>query len=184
MLNPFAVLCGVLSVAVLAPHGGRYLALKTTGEIQDRARRWARRLWIVVLALLAAVVAASFVVRPGFTANFGRWPVLLSLPLAAVAALGLLWKWRHGENDRRAFLASSGFIVAVLGSVAAGLYPMLLPAGGGSPHGGLDIFNSASPARSLRIALGVYLFGMALVTTYMVNVYRVWRGKVTEPVYH
>ena len=47
----------------------------------------------------------------------------------------------------------------------------------------LTIYNAASPENSLRIALGVYLFGMTLVIVYMVNVYRIWRGKVTS-VYH
>ena len=61
---------------------------------------------------------------------------------------------------------------------------MLLPARPGSAHPGLDIYNAASPAGSLRTALAVYVFGMAIVITYMVNVYRVWRGKVREPVYH
>jgi cytochrome d ubiquinol oxidase subunit II len=74
--------------------------------------------------------------------------------------------------------------VFLLASVAAGLYPELLPARPGSAHPGLDIHNAASPAGSLRIALGVYLFGMALVVTYTVNVYRVWRGKVKGSVYH
>lgn len=74
-------------------------------------------------------------------------------------------------------------IAGILASVAAGLYPMLLPSLAGSPHPGLDIYNAASPERSLQIALWVYLFGMALVLIYLFNIYRVWRGKVT-PTYH
>jgi cytochrome bd ubiquinol oxidase subunit II len=184
MLNPFAVLCGVLSVAVLSLHGAGFLALKTTGAVQARSRSCARGLWWAVLGLLAGVVAASFAVRPDFTQNFGRWPALIALPLLVPASLALLRRWQLRDHDRGAFLASCALIVSVLGSVAAGLYPMLLPARPGSAHPGLDVFNSASPAGSLRIALAVYLFGMALVITYMINVYRVWRGKVSEPVYH
>jgi cytochrome bd-type quinol oxidase subunit 2 len=45
------------------------------------------------------------------------------------------------------------------------------------------IYDTASPVSSLRIALGVHLFGMVLVSIYLVNVYRVWRRKVRE-VYH
>ncbi|HVO10275.1 MAG TPA: cytochrome d ubiquinol oxidase subunit II [Vicinamibacteria bacterium] len=184
LLNPFSILCGVLSLAVLALHGAAWLALKTTAAVQQRARRWARGLFWAVAALLAAVVAASFAVRPDFTANFGRWPVLLLLPLFGLTSLALLRLWQVREDDRRAFLAGCALIATVLGSVAAGIYPMLLPARPGSAHPGLDVFNSASPASSLRIAMDVYLFGMALVITYTVNVYRVWRGKVSEPTYH
>jgi cytochrome d ubiquinol oxidase subunit II len=76
----------------------------------------------------------------------------------------------------------AGCIAGTVASVAAGLYPVLLP-GSEASHPGLDIYNAASPEGSLRIAFGVYLFGMLLVSAYLVNVYRVWRGKV-QPVYH
>jgi len=184
LLNPFSILCGVLSLAVLALHGAAWLALKTTAAVQQRARRFSRGLFWPVVVLLGAVVAASFVVRPDFTANYARWPALLLLPLLALGSLALLRLWQLREDDRRAFLAGCTLIATVLGSVAGGIYPMLLPARPGSAHAGLDIFNSASPASSLRIAMGVYLFGMALVITYLVHVYRVWRGKVSEPTYH
>ena len=68
-------------------------------------------------------------------------------------------------------------IVGIITSVAAGLFPRLLPALGGSPHPGLDIYNASSPAGSMEIALGVYIAGMVLVAIYLVNVYRIWRGK-------
>ena len=74
-------------------------------------------------------------------------------------------------------------IAGILASVAAGLYPTLLPSSPGGPHPGLDIYNAAAPENSLRIALWIYLFGMALVIIYLMNIYRVWRGKVTD-VYH
>ncbi len=184
LLNPFSILCGVLSLAVLALHGAGWLALKTSAAVQQRARRYARGLFWAVVVLLAAVVAASFAVRPDFTANFARWPALVLLPVLGLVSLVLLRLWQVREDDRRAFLAGCATIATVLGSVAAGIYPMLLPARPGSAHPGLDVFNSASPASSLRIAMAVYLFGMALVITYLVNVYRVWRGTVSEPTYH
>ena len=184
LLNPFAVLCGLLSLAVLALHGGGFVALKTEGAVQERARRAARALWWAALALLAAVVTASFAVRPDFTANFRRWPWLAVLPLAAAASLGWLRGAQLRRRDLQAFLGSAALVACVLACVAAGLFPTLLPARPGSAHPGLDAYNSASPASSLRIALAVYLFGMALVITYTVNVYRVWRGKVTQAVYH
>ena len=74
-------------------------------------------------------------------------------------------------------------IVSTVASVAAGLFPVLLPARPGSPHPGLDIYNSAAATGSLRVALGVYLFGMTLIAVYMINIYRIWRGKVQQ-VYH
>lgn len=84
-----------------------------------------------------------------------------------------------------AFFAESvgALIVTTIGSVVAGPYPMLLPFLNPGVHPGLDIYKATSPEGSLITALGVYLFGMALVVLYMVNVYRGWRGKV-QSVYH
>jgi cytochrome d ubiquinol oxidase subunit II len=178
LLNPFALLCGVLGLFTLAMHGAAYLAMKTTGEVQARSRRLIVPLWALSLTALALVVSASFAVRPDFTQNFVAAPLLLLVPAVGLAgAAGLVVFSRRGQ-DARAFFASAAFIVGVLASAAAGLYPRLLPALAGSPHASLDIYNTASAPRSQAIALAVYLFGMAIVVVYMVNVYRVWRGKV------
>jgi cytochrome bd ubiquinol oxidase subunit II len=178
MLNPFALIGGLLSVAMLAMHGANYIVLKTEGAVHARARTAAAvTFWIAVL-LLATMIGASFVVRPDFTANFVRWPWLLAAPLLVIGAAGATYVYQRRGDELRAFLASAAWIGGILLSVAAGLYPMLLPARPGSAHPGLDIFNSASPEGSLRTALAIYLFGMALVTIYLVNIYRIWRGKV------
>jgi cytochrome d ubiquinol oxidase subunit II len=183
MLNPFAVLGGLLSVAMLSVHGAAWIALKTDGDLQTRARAFARGFWWAAVLLLTAMVAASFFVRPDFTRNFTAHPILLIVPAAAVIAIVSLRLALDGHHDRRAFLSSAATIAGILASVAAGLYPQLLPARPGGPHPGLDIYNTASSAFSMRVALGVYLFGMALVLVYLVNIYRIWSGKVRE-VYH
>jgi len=180
LLNPFAILGGLLAVSTLALHGACWAALKTDGALQERARRFAAVLWIPSTALVAAIVAASFAVRPDFTRNFTQYPVLLIWPAAAAAGLAANRFWTARRLDRHAFLASSGYIAAVIASVAAGLYPVLLPASGdGAP---LDIYNAAAPAQSLRIALGIYLVGLVIVSVYLVVAYRTWRGKA-EAVY-
>jgi cytochrome d ubiquinol oxidase subunit II len=183
MLNPFAVLGGVLSVAVLSMHGAAWIAVKTDGDLRLRARELASRLWWAAMVLLAMVVAASFVVRPDFTRNFGAHPLLLVIPVATAIAAGAIKYYQRRADDLRAFLSGAGVIAGIIASVAAGLYPMLLPPLPGSAHPGLDIYNAAAPSGSLRIALGIYLFGMSLVAVYLVNIYRVWRGTVS-PTYH
>jgi cytochrome d ubiquinol oxidase subunit II len=183
MLNPFAVLGGLLSVAILAMHGAGWIAVKVEGELHERARRFARTSWRIAMVLLAAMIAASFIVRPDFTRNFGEYPWINIVPLGTIAAAAAVRVYQQRGDDLRAFLASGALIAGILASVAAGLYPFLLPALPGSAHPGLDIYNTASPENSMQIALGIYLFGMALVLVYLVNIYRVWRGKVQQ-VYH
>jgi len=183
LLNPFSLLGGGLSVATLAMHGACWAALKMEGPLQLRARRFVAVLWIPSMAMLAAMVGASFVARPDFTRNFSQHPALLAWPVVAIVAL-MVNRLATARNDaRRAFIASSAYIAGVIASVAAGLYPMLLPASAGSPNPGLDIYNAAAPHGSLRTAFIVYLIGLAIVSVYLVTVYRVWRGK-SGRVYH
>ena len=183
LLNPFALLGGLLSVATLALHGAGWIALKTEGDLRQRARRAARALWWAAAILLAIMVVASFGVRPDFTRNFASRPWLLALPVATIGCLVGVFVARRREDDRLAFLTTAAMIAGTLGSAAAGLYPQLLPARPGSAHAALDIYNAASPDGSLRTALAIYLFGMALVAIYLANIFRIWKGKVTA-VYH
>lgn len=183
MLNGFALLGGALSVALLSMHGAAWIAVKTEGPLQARARRFAGVLWWAAMALLAAMVAASFAVRPDFTANFVKYPWLSLAPAVTAAGAMAVKYFQRRQDDRRAFAAGAVLIAGILASVAAGLYPRLLPASPGSPHPGLDIYNAASPEGSLRTALAIYLWGLTLVALYQVTVYRLWRGKVRN-LYH
>jgi cytochrome d ubiquinol oxidase subunit II len=176
MLNPFAVLGGVLGVVTLAMHGAGWLAVKTTGDLQSRSRRWQRVLAWTTLSVIVAFVAASFAVRPDFVRNFTAMPVLLLVPIAGLAAFVGVIRF-GGHDDAKAFASSAAIIASILGSAAAGLYPTLLPALPGSAHAGLDIYNASSPEGSLRTALAIYLTGMAIVSVYLVRIYRVWRGE-------
>jgi cytochrome d ubiquinol oxidase subunit II len=173
MLNPFAVLGGLLGVVALAMHGASWIALKTRGDLQTRGRVWRRRLALVTAVVVSAFVAASFAARPGFTANFAAMPPLVLVPLAGVGALGLLA--RGPRRDGPGFAASAVVVATILGSAAAGLYPTMLPALAGSAHEGLDIYNAAAPDGSLRIALAIYLTGMAIVAVYLTRIYAVWK---------
>jgi cytochrome d ubiquinol oxidase subunit II len=180
LLNPFALLGGVLSLATLTLHGSAYLAMKTSGTVQQRARAAVGTLWWLVVALIAATVVASFPVRPDFPDNFLAAPGLFAIPIfgvACVTALRVFWSSRH---DSLTFLASAGTIVAVLGSAAAGLFPRLLPAIDGSGNPSLTIYNTAAGAYSMWIALWIYLAGIAIVIVYLARIYRVWAGKVGE----
>jgi cytochrome d ubiquinol oxidase subunit II len=182
LLNGFAILGGALSVVTLAMHGACWAALKTDGPLQLRARRFASTGWWASLALVAAMVVASVFVRPDFTRNFTTHVWLAIVPLLTIAALAAA-RWFIGRDDWRAFLSTSAYIAGILASVAAGLYPTLLPASAGSAHPGLDIYNAAAPRHSLQTALVVSLVGLTIVGVYLSYVYRVWRGKAGG-VYH
>ncbi|MGI4788331.1 MAG: cytochrome d ubiquinol oxidase subunit II [Janthinobacterium lividum] len=178
MLNPFALVGGLLSVAMLCLHGAAFLAMKTEGALQQRARRLTGGLWLVVLLLAFGFVTASVVVRPGFVDNFGHMPLLLLLPLVVVGMLAVIPLLIRRAQDTRLFAATSLLIVSLLGSAAAGLFPRLLPALGVHAASDLTIYNAASDSHSLVAALVMNLVGMSVVLTYTLYIYKVWGGKV------
>ncbi len=182
LLNPFALLGGVVALLLLMLHGAAYLAMKTDGAMHARAWRAVGVLSIVAPLGVILIFAASFFVRPDFFLNFQRWPLLWAAPILAVSAIVFLRRtWRRppdARRERQVFTASAALIVGLLASVFGGMYPTLLPSLDPSVHPGLDITNAAGPRHSLRIALGIYLFGMTVVSLYLVRIYRVWRGKV------
>lgn len=178
MLNPFALLAGVLSLAALSLHGAAFLVMKTDGPLQARARVLARWLWPVVALLTLGFVAASFRVRPDFAANFTRQPLLLILPALAAAALALFPRLLRRGADNRPFFATSLLIVGLLASAAAGLFPRLLPNLWGAAGGDLTIANTATAHGGLVAALVMNLVGMSAVLAYTLYIYKVWSGKV------
>ena len=184
LLNPFALLCGALSVIALSLHGAAYLAMKTDGALQGRARRLIGPLWVAMASLLVAVTAASFQVQPTFTGNFVRWPLLSILPACAVGAAISINHYRRRCHDTRTFLSSGALIVFVLASVAAGMFPRLLPTVAGDPMAALDIYNSAAATGTMTTTLSVFGFGMLIVIGYQTLAYRSWRGKVDHTAYH
>lgn len=174
-LNPYALLIGLLSVTFLAMHGAGYLAFRTEGDQQARARLWARRLWFGAAGLTLAATVASFGVRPGLGANFAHAPLLLTLPLLGAAALGGVFLFQKRGEDARAAVSSSVSIAALMGTAGASLFPLLLPALG-QPGRGLDVFNAAAPRHNLETALAIALIAMTLVIGYNIYIHRIFRG--------
>ena len=75
ILDWYTVIMGVVALVTLVVHGSLYLATKTEGELNARARRFAFALWPVQLILTIVSLAATLFVRPGVLSNFGKWPI-------------------------------------------------------------------------------------------------------------
>lgn len=176
-LNPFSLLCGVLSVVLLALHGAHFLAVKSAGAQEERAKRYAGWLYWAVLVLSIAATAFAFVVRPGAGANFAAHPYLLFVPLIAVVALAAIPILQKRNDFNKALFASAALIAGLMGSAGASIYPFLLPALGRSGQG-LTIANGAAPEHNLVTALIANLVAMTAVILYGIYIHRVFRGTV------
>jgi cytochrome d ubiquinol oxidase subunit II len=180
ILDGYTVLTGLTSTAALAHHGSLWIALKTEGVLQERARRSAKWSGWATVALILAATFWTRSLQPHASARFAAQPWGYLLPLAASAGLaGAIYLRRH-RRDLAAFLGSSLFLAAMLGSVAFSLYPYVLPAST-DPARSLTIHNAAAPAAGLRTALIWWIPGMVPVIGYFVFIYRRFAGKVDAP---
>ncbi len=178
ILDWYTVLCGVLALVALTVHGALWVSYKTDGSVPVRARRVASSLLAPLLVLAAAALVASLAVRPQLLDNYRRyWLAGALIPAVVIASYaGLVWFSRRGR-DRAAFLSSCAFLAGMLGGVAFGLHPRVLPASTSDAYS-LTIYNTAAGQYSLRYGVYWWSAGMLVAIGYFVLVYRMFRGKV------
>jgi len=182
ILDWFTVVMGLVAFFTLTAHGGNYVAMKTEGEIQHRARSIVSMAWWgVVLSSIVALIAASSI-RPQIWNNYSEYPWGYIFPLMGLGgAVGMFYENRK-KHDLFAFLSSSVFIVGMLASTAFGLYPFVLPAST-DPKFSLTIQNTAAQHYGLSVGFTWWVFGMILTAGYFVYVYRSFHGKASADVY-
>lgn len=179
ILDWYTILCALLSLIVLCVHGALYLALKTEGSLQLRARAIAGYLVPLAAALSIAALVASLAIRPELLQNYNEIPAAWLIPLSVAATLTGVFYFTHRNQPRPAFLMSCAYIVSMLGGAAFALYPTLLPATTG-PANSLTIHNAAAGPESLLTGLYWWVPGMLIAVAYFVLVYRTFRGKVVS----
>jgi cytochrome d ubiquinol oxidase subunit II len=205
LLNPFAILCGLVSVAMLVMHGAAWLLLKTAEPVAERARTYGMVAAVLTIALyaLAGVLLATRIggyrissvvdaVGPSnpmlktvelhagaWMVNYAAHPWTIAAPAAGfVGALGALL----GLVLRRpvlALLTAALGIAGIILSVGASMFPFILPSSI-DPRASLTVWDSSSSHLTLFIMLVVTGFFIPLIVAYTTWVYHVLWGKVDE----
>jgi cytochrome bd ubiquinol oxidase subunit II len=204
LLNPFALLSGLVSVAMLTMHGGAYLALKAAGPVSARAASAAGQaaVALIVLFALAGVWVAfglsgyavstamphggpsdpllKLVTRaPGaWLDNYGAYPWMLAAPILAFAGAALTIALTRARRDGSALLASGLAVASVIATAGLSTFPFLLPSSL-DPNASLTVWDASSSRLTLLIMLGVTLVFLPIILCYTAWVYRVLRGRVT-----
>ena len=178
ILDWYTVLGGVIALVALAAHGALYLAVKTEGNLQARARMVAQRGWAALAALTLISLPASMLVRKDMLNNYRAFPLAFAIPVIVLLALGgMIFFSRKGE-DRKAFASSCVYLAIMLVGAAVGLYPRLLPSSN-DPAMDITVANAISGPHTLQVGLIWWLLGISLALIYFVFVYRMFRGKVS-----
>lgn len=177
ILDWYTILVGLLAFTTLMMHGSNYIAVKTEGIVNARARRIARAGWLITIPLAIGASIATFFVQPQVYASFDQRPWGVIFPF--IAFLGLLGAgyFNFRKRDLSAFFASGVFIIGMLTSTAFSLYPLVLPAV--DPARSLTINNASASHYGLLVGLIWWSVGIILAVIYFVFTYRHFWGKIT-----
>jgi cytochrome d ubiquinol oxidase subunit II len=173
-LTWFSLLTGVALVVGYALLGATWLVLKTTGELQATARRFA---WLTGLATLGLIGLVSLItpfLDAVFMQRWFAWPaVIYSAPVpifVAIAALALFWGLAR-ERDAMPFIAAVALFVLSFIGLGISFYPYILPPS-------ITIWDAAAPDNSLSFLLVGAVVLIPLILGYTALAYWVFRGKV------
>jgi len=204
LLNPFALLAGVVSSAMITFHGAIYLMHRTGGDIQRRSGRAALIFGsLLLLGFSAAGIwlwqgidgyVITSAVDPGalpnplgktvarepgaWLANYSRYPASMALPLLAYLGVAAALLLAFSGRTLAAFVASSLAILGVIGTAGVSLFPFVMPSSS-DLRSSLTVWDSVSSHLTLSIMLWATLIFMPLIIIYTSWAYKVMAGKVT-----
>jgi cytochrome d ubiquinol oxidase subunit II len=204
LLNPYALLCGLLSVAMFTMHGAAWLVLKSSGPVSDRARRYgsAAALLVIVLFALGGIFLAlgvngysitSEVVTGGpsnplfktashdgsWLANYGSHTWMLIAPIAGFLGAIATFIAIRARLEVGTLLFSKLSIFGIISTVGVSMFPFILPSSL-DPKSSLTVWDASSSHLTLFIMLVVSAIFLPIIFAYTAWVYKVLWGKVDE----
>ena len=205
LLNPFALLAGVVSVTMLVMHGAVYLQLRTEGELNARAKKavlWFGALFMAVFAIggiwqaygiegfrivsmpdaggVVGVLDKTVEVSKGaWMKNYSICPYTALAPILAFAGSILAIVLSRINRPGLAFISSSAALTGVILTAAFAMFPFIMPSVT-NPASSLTVYDATSSHRTLNVMFIAVVVFLPIVLAYTSWVYRVMRGKITE----
>ena len=205
LLNPFALLCGLVSVAMLVMHGAAWLQLKTQGAVADRVRCYGSIAAILTLVLyaLAGVLLWTYIdgyritstIHPvgpsnpllktveghagAWFVNYAAHPWTVAAPLLGLLGAAGAWLGLRLRREIFTLLCSALSVSGIILSVGTSMFPFILPSSI-DPRASLTVWDSSSSHLTLFIMLVVTAVFIPIIVAYTTWVYHVLWGKVDE----
>jgi cytochrome d ubiquinol oxidase subunit II len=170
LFSPYALLGGATTAALFTTHGAVFIALKTSGDIRDRAGRLATRTGIATIALAVAFLTWTLAIR--------NTPAAVALAVAAAIALALGLAAAVARREGWAFAGTAAAIGLTMATLFAALFPNVLPSTLAAA-GTLTIHNASSSAYTLNIMTWVAAIFAPVVLAYQGWTYWVFRKRIS-----
>lgn len=175
LLNPYGLVGGVVTLALFFMHGLIYLALKTEGEIRDRARNIAQ-----VVGLIAVPVGGGWLLWTVLQhLAVSHLPFIIAFAgLTALALVAAIIMVRVGR-DGSAFVAMALTIAFAVLTILSALFPNVMPSST-DPAYSLTIENASSSDYTLTVMTWVAAFAMPVVLAYQAWTFWIFRKRITR----
>ena len=204
LLNPFALLAGVVSLGMITFQGANYLMMRTEGDIYRRVRTaslLAGSLTLVLFALAGVWVATGIdgyvitsvidgnsqpdplfktvaVAEGAWMLNYSRYAWAIGVPIIAFIGLGLGVSFAQLKKAGLAFWSSSLACAGIIGTAGVSMFPFIMPSST-DPRSSLTVYDAVSSHLTLGLMLGATVIFMPLIVVYTSWAYKVMWGKVT-----
>ena len=204
LLNPFALLAGLISVGMLALHGGVWLQLRTEQALADRVKPFIKYLaWFTVAAFALAGVWVAFgiegyrvvsqppidalpnplnkeVVREAgaLLAIYSNYPVAILAPLLGLAMPLVAWYFSENDSPGWGFVMSSLGLTGIISTAGLSMFPFIMPSSS-DPKSSLIVWDAVSSHLTLTVMFWAVVIFLPIVLAYTVWAYwRMW-GRVS-----
>ncbi|WP_428240608.1 cytochrome d ubiquinol oxidase subunit II [Gynuella sp.] len=205
LLRPFALVTGLVSVAMLLSHGATWLQMKTSGELRKRAEgvAFALSLTTCMLFILAGIWVAFGVdgyaitsavngaaasnplhktveaVSGGWMHNYTLYPWMIAAPVLGVVASIMTAMMSKAGKAGWAFVFSSLTIAGIILTAGFSMFPFLMPSNT-MLNASLTIWDATSSHKTLDIMFWVAMIFVPIVLAYTAYCFWVMRGRLKE----
>ncbi|MDB2613652.1 cytochrome d ubiquinol oxidase subunit II, partial [Chlamydiales bacterium] len=171
LVHPYAILVGVMAVALFMMHGSIYLMMKTEGEFHEKMRHFVNPSIIFFIILYALTTMSTLIYHTHMLESIRDNWIFFVIAVINILAIANIPREISLGRDGRAFLSSCGNIICLMALYAIGTYPVVIRDSSPPFLNSLTIYNASSSMLTLKILLIIALIGVPLVLSYTIAVY-------------
>uniref|UniRef100_UPI00190E77D9 cytochrome d ubiquinol oxidase subunit II n=1 Tax=Oceanospirillum multiglobuliferum TaxID=64969 RepID=UPI00190E77D9 len=205
LFHPFALICGVVSLSMLAAHGAIWLQMRADQPVADRAGKAGLIMLVIMLIAFAAgglvllngmpglhidMMPAKdalpnplnkqvSVVDNGWLANYQTYSWMIAAPITAFITGLLTLLLVKARRSGLAFATHSITMTAIICTAAFSLFPFVLPSLS-NPNSSLTLWDAASSHLTLNVMFIAAMIFVPIILLYTLWTYKVMWGRVTS----
>ncbi len=172
LLNPFAVIVGLLVVFVFITHGASYLVVRTEGALEEKMNRLLHYSWIIYLVLFFVVNIAMILTESQLLYNFNTTIIAWIIPILSLILILGIYYFNNKKQYLYSFFSSVGAILFLVLSIGIAIYPNIVPAV--NENYSITLSMAGASETALGVMMIIAGIGLPLVLIYTFLIYRIF----------